>query len=334
MALDVAYYYPAPYWHGGEGDWIKSLLLFFDAVAILLPDYMYGRHAGADPTLVEPLEDQGLLQILNPNDWVDQTVTEELASLIVELLTTGAFDDLPPDSYFTELSYSRMGYGADVELSTMLVEELQAKNLARPTEDGVSIPLHPVVRTTILVLLAQLSRAAGERRGFTVHPATNEYQAIHDLVCTLGRESFPSAGHVVTFDLEAVTLNLESVPLDDVLAFRESEHRAHKTYMRNLRGFLSEVANADGSEAQEVLLLERREEMADAAHDLRRIARRAFARTLGSWSLGLAGAAWSGAGGDLLSLALSGGSLASGALPKPRSTPTAFSYIFEAARRF
>lgn len=48
---DVAYYYPAPYWMPHETDWIKSLLLFFDRVAILLPGYMYGRHRTADPTL-------------------------------------------------------------------------------------------------------------------------------------------------------------------------------------------------------------------------------------------------------------------------------------------
>ena len=43
---DTAYYYPAPYWSAGEGDWIKSLLLFFDEVAILLPGYMRGAASG------------------------------------------------------------------------------------------------------------------------------------------------------------------------------------------------------------------------------------------------------------------------------------------------
>ena len=69
---DIAYYYPAPYWGWREGSWIKSLLLFFDEVAILLPHYMYGRHQTADPTLVEPLEERGLLRVLEPNDWIDE----------------------------------------------------------------------------------------------------------------------------------------------------------------------------------------------------------------------------------------------------------------------
>ena len=66
---DVAYYYRAPYWGWREGGWVKSLLLFFDHVSILLPNYMYGRHEYADPTLVIPLEERGLLQVLDPKDW-------------------------------------------------------------------------------------------------------------------------------------------------------------------------------------------------------------------------------------------------------------------------
>lgn len=90
---EVAYYYPAPYWGPVEGGWVKSLLLFFDRIAILLPGYMYGRHTAADPSLAGPLEDLGLLEVLEPNTWVDQSVTEELASVVVDLLTSGAFDD-------------------------------------------------------------------------------------------------------------------------------------------------------------------------------------------------------------------------------------------------
>ena len=32
--LEVAYHYE-PYWGTGTGDWVKSLLLFFDGVALL-----------------------------------------------------------------------------------------------------------------------------------------------------------------------------------------------------------------------------------------------------------------------------------------------------------
>ena len=163
MMTDTAYYYPAPYWSLRDCGWIKSLLLFFDDVAILLPDYMYGRHTIADPVLAESLEERGLLRVLEPKTWVNEEMTNKLAEIIVELLTNGTFDELPQEKYFAELSQSRIGYGADVDLADFLVGELQAKGLARPSEDGVSIPLHPTVRTTILVILGQLSRISGEK---------------------------------------------------------------------------------------------------------------------------------------------------------------------------
>ena len=265
---DTAYYYPAPYWSSGDSDWIKSLLLFFDDVAILLPDYMYGRHTDADPTLADPLEDRGLLRVLEPNDWVDEEVAEKLAEVIVELLTNGAFDDLGKTKYFAKLSRSRMGYGADVKLAEFLVDELQARGLARPSEDGVSIPLHPDVRTTILVVLAQLSRISGKKRGMTLHPVTNMPEAVTDLVMTLSRESMPSHDKVIKLDLEPVSFNLATIPLDDVLAFRREHEDAHRAYMRDLRGFMAELAEIDNPDERERVLLQRRQELADAAHDI------------------------------------------------------------------
>lgn len=46
---EFAYYYPEPYWLAHESSWIKSLVLFFDGVAILLPNYMQVRELVADP---------------------------------------------------------------------------------------------------------------------------------------------------------------------------------------------------------------------------------------------------------------------------------------------
>lgn len=157
---ETAYYYPEPFWLEDEGGWLKTLLLFFDKIAILLPEYMYGRHSAADPTLAEPLEDTGLLVVLKPEEFVDAEMTDALTNSMVGLLDIGVFDDLPPASRFAELSRSRMGWNADIELSASLIERLKERGLARESEDGLSVPLHPTVRTAILVLLSQLARAA------------------------------------------------------------------------------------------------------------------------------------------------------------------------------
>src|ERR1700729_3072827 len=152
---DLAYYYPEPYWLEGHVDSLKNLLLFFDGIAILLPRYMRGRESVADPILAAPMAEQGLLKILEPESFIDQDVTEKLITAITGLVTEGAFDDLDRSLTYAELSRSRMGWDADIELSQMIIEELTAKNLAYPSRDGVSVPLHPVVRTTFLVLLSQ-----------------------------------------------------------------------------------------------------------------------------------------------------------------------------------
>ena len=78
---------------------------------------MRGHHRDAHPSLAGPLEEQGLLRILEPKEWVDAEVAEKLAEIVVELLGEGVFDGLPEVRYFAELSRSRTGYGADVELA-------------------------------------------------------------------------------------------------------------------------------------------------------------------------------------------------------------------------
>lgn len=326
---DTAYYYPAPYWLAEEGDWIKSLLLFFDEVAILLPGYMRGRHRDADPSLAAPLEEQGLLRILEPKEWVDAEVAERLAEIMVELLTGGVFDGLPEAPYFAELSQSRIGYGADAELAEFLVDELRQRGLARPSEDGVSIPLNPVVRTTILVILGQLARGAGDRRGMAVHPATDWPEAATDLLDALSREPMPSCEGVVKLDLEPVTLDLSTIPR------RCSSHReAHKAYMRSLQGFLAELGRISDPAEREAALLERRQKIADLAHDNRRSVGRSVGKSLASWSMGIAGGVWSVETGDILGTTVGALRLGAGLVPGSAETVGAYSYLFAVTNAF
>ncbi len=325
---EVAYYYPPPYWSSGESSWVKSLLLFFDQVAILLPEYMHGRHTAADPTLAEPLEERGLLRVLEPNVWVDQAMAERLATVVVELLTRGTFNNLREATYFAELSQSRLGYGADVELASWLVEELKQRGLARPSEDGVSIPLHPTVRTAILVILGQLARLRGIESGFLIHPTTSNRGAVQDLLHLLAREQLPSAAHIVAFDLEPVTIDLETVPLDEVLAYREEHQAAHQAYMRDVRRFANDLSGIPNEDDREKQILVRREELSSASRELQRNARLAFGKNFAAWSLGLGGSWWSLAHGDPIGLALAALPVAAAAMPD-KQTVSAYSYLFQ-----
>jgi hypothetical protein len=188
---EIGYIYPAPYWTLREHDWVKSLLLFFDHVAILQPDYMYGRHYRADPTLVGPLKERGLLRTLEPGTWIDAEARIELTNTISHLLNSDAFDALDLDVHLQEPSQSRTGYGVDIDVADELVERLASAGLVEPTKDGVSTPMHPVVRSTILVLLGQLARGIGDRRGEVLHPTTAHRQRVDDLARFLLVEQVP-----------------------------------------------------------------------------------------------------------------------------------------------
>lgn len=332
---EVAYYYPAPYWGYDEVDQVKTLLLFFDQIAILRPRYMSGIERLSDPVLAGPLLDLDILRVLEPEVFVDQQMTEDLATAVVSLLTDGAFDGLDRNTHFQELSSSRVGWGADVGLASMLTEELIGRGLARSTQDGVSIPMHPEVRTTILVMLAQLARAAGRRQGLDLHPTTSQAQPTQALVKTLSRSQMPSAGHLVALDLEAVTLDLAMVPLDELLDFRARHANEYRAYARELRQMLTQLGPLSEDERRG-LLQDRQEELAERAFNLHRTSRtlqRPGALGLASVSLGLAGAAW-----ELVknhdpvsaALALAAGTVA--LIPSP--TVDAYSYVIHAARRF
>lgn len=54
ITKETAYCYPEPFWLISESHWLKSLRLFLDEVAILLPEYMRGREREANQVAAGP----------------------------------------------------------------------------------------------------------------------------------------------------------------------------------------------------------------------------------------------------------------------------------------
>jgi hypothetical protein len=327
-ALREVAYHHEPYWGPGRGDWIKSLLLFFDGVALLVPDYMHDRPLLTDPTLAQPLADQGLLHRLSPETLVDQATAEALTELLDDLLTAGAFDGLDRDTAFVELSHSRLGGTADAGLTEVVLGQLRDRGLARPSEDGVSIPLHPVVRAFVLVVLPQLLRAPAEGAGYALQPASPRPRTVQALLDTLALDALPTAGHVVAVDLEQVTLDLAPVPLDEVLDFRRQHGAEHRAYARDLRHFVRDLAGLD-RDARDQAFLDRREALADTADQLRRLARTSWRRPLATFGLGIAGSAVTLAAGNPLGAGLTAAGALLG-LRRQADPASAYSYLFRA----
>jgi hypothetical protein len=73
---ELAFYYGDLVWVEGVSDWIKSLLLFFDGVAIAAPDKVAEQFIYSDPVLAASLAERGLLTNFEPDRWIRPAVSD------------------------------------------------------------------------------------------------------------------------------------------------------------------------------------------------------------------------------------------------------------------
>jgi len=201
---------------------------------------MRGRNVVADPTLAEPLEERGLLRVLEPETFVDEEIATELTEAIEALIRDGAFDGLSKAGGFAELSMSRMGLGVLDTVARRVLDELSARGRGRcPPQDEASRSrcIH-ASRSIYLVLLAQLARQAGgaQRAGLA---SSDQWAWRHRSVRATGPISLrcPHAASSSPWISRSSLSIVDSVPLDEVLEFKQENHREHRRYMENLRTF-------------------------------------------------------------------------------------------------
>ncbi len=227
---------------------------------------------------------------------------------------------------------SRLGFRADADLAGMVVAELEARGLARKTEDGVSIPLHPAVRALVLVLLAQILRPHGARMGLDLSPVTDQTRLVGTLTKLLSLPSAPSAGSVVSFDMATVGVDLGPIPIDEVLDFRRQHLQEHRAYARKVRQFVRELG-ATPEEQRPEAFEDRQEELDDLARDLKGISRRAWRRPA-AFALTLAGASWTAASGNPTGALFAAGAGILGAASGGGADAGAYSYLFRAVKSY
>lgn len=299
VPAEIAYYYPEPFWLAREGGWIKNLLLLFDEIAILLPSYMGDRHVSADPTLAGPLEERGLLRVLEPETFIDDETAAKLTEAVGALVDGGAFDELPEIEGYLELSKSRAV-------------------LATPKRTGDA---------------GEEVRETGARHGLNLHPVTDASGAHESFCQLLELEPMPSRGRVVDLDLQTVGLDLDDIPLDEVLDFKRDSDGAHRRYMKNLRSFALELSMLEEVDRAKALA-DRQKELEEEAQDLRQRSLRAWRnlKDVSAFSLGMAGAAWSVATANPVPAALAAVGAGLKMLPS-KADGGAYSYLFDARRR-
>ena len=327
---EIAFYYPNPMW--AYGDWIKNLVLFFDGIALLVPHYMKERPEQLDRPIVVGLKEQGLLEIIEPERAVDKSATEKLAMAMTDIIASGVLDELAKEETDShELSMSRLGSYGDKGLYNMIFDELKKRGLAEESKDKVSIPMHPKVRSMVLVLLSQILRPYGSTINANLNPATDMSSMVKALSELLSLKIEPSGGSVVEFDLNAVTVDLAAVPFDEVLDFRKQNLEAHKRYMLSVRKFAMELSRMPEDE-QEIALELRQAELNDLASGLRNRARKAWKKP-SSFALTLAGATVSALTAPLAA-AISLTDRLIGHEKSAEIDTGAYSYLFRAHSRF
>ena len=192
--------------------------------------------------------------------------------------------------------------------------------------------MHPEVRNAFLIILAQLARDSGSRRQLDLHPVTNDPAALEGFRAFFEMDPMPSRGLVVSFDLEVVSVDLDAVPLDEVLQFRDENRDAHRKYMENLRTFARSLNGLDAVDLQRVFA-DRQAHLEEQARTLRQLSWQAWqsAPKVGGFGLGLAGAAVSLVTGNPLPAAIGIASSLLGMVPDaPGGSP--YSYLFKAKR--
>lgn len=322
---EVAFYYPNSYFF--DPDWAKNLILFFDGIGMLIPNYMKDHSSFDDLPIIASLKEHGLFHVIEPETAVDEDATLELASKMTDIITSGALDKLNNETAtFGYISMSRLGFSGDAELAQMIFEELKSRGLARDTEDGgYSIPINTTVRSLILVLLAHILQPQGQKQGLDLSPATDRPSLVEALEKLVSTSTSPTVNDIITFDMNTVGVDLGSVPIEEVLAFRKEHYSEHRNYTLCVRKFLRELSVMEAKERNQVFEA-RLDELESIASDLRKLTRKTLKDPASSFSL--AGILWKLTQGDLLGAALMAGRVLLGSNNQVETG--VYSYLFKA----
>ena len=338
MKPDFGFYYPGQYWD--DSDWIKNLILFFDGIAMLIPNYMPDQASFEDYPIVSSLREHGMFKILRPEEAVGAEETKRLSSALAEIISSGSLDELirvtsrdGDRSSFGSISMSRLGYDGDPELAKGIFNELKERRLARDSEDGVSIPMHSIVRALILVLHSQILRGKGSNMGVTLSPVTDNMTLVYALRDIVSAPTTPpSVGDIVSFDLAVVGVDLSSVPIDEILDFRQQNYAAHRDYRLSILKFAHELSALEDRDRHVAFEL-RQEELDDKAKSLRKINWRAWKKPA-TFALSAAGATVAYESGSIMSGAIAGLLAIVGLMPEGADESSVYSYLMSARQKW
>ncbi|MET8682334.1 hypothetical protein ABZW18_33425 [Streptomyces sp. NPDC004647] len=336
---ELAHFYPGWIWDDQSVGQMKSLLLFFDGFALLLPEEHFNSVVTREVQLAEPLKQAGLLHNLEPRDWLDRATAAHIRRVAEYVLPDtsaagGRYPNLGAIS-MGHLAFSTLVGGGSAEDADRVVERLLrsgAVTRRRPDlgADMVEMPGH--VRAAVLMTLALAAQAkvSDQRIHLVGKYQQSAYASAVEHVMPRGvRKALPKArraGEVLHRDILDVGIDLSRVPLDEVLDYKREHGAEYRKYAQDLRRFVGELEAAEPHDRQR-RIDERAEMLADHASALRR-ARRAWGRPVAAVVLAGAGAAWTlHQANDALGAIISLVGATVGAAP-PNRPESPFTYLF------
>jgi hypothetical protein len=317
---------------------VKSMLLFFDDIAVFSPPAYASPLPALDVHLSAPLVERGLLQFVAPRE-VTRSRTEvivratlhraamETAERWVAAASAGDWDiEVPrlqgrflgPGLVETTESPASRDPGS-LQLFKLLAQE----GWLLPddsTDEGWTVL--PGIASVANSILAQAVRVTAREQGWLIEPvATRRDEAkvltaiVEDAVENVG------AADVVMSDLAPVTLDLSRVGLDDLVEFRARHRSELRAYALALQALVASVWPSGDLAARKATLT-------DEAHRLLELQRRRWPKLGPGVSIGIVGAAWTLASGDLLGAQI--GVAGSQLLPVGPTPASAYTYLLRA----
>lgn len=330
----TALFYDAPLSTPEDVALLKGMLLFFDDIAVFSPPAHAPCPPTLDPRLSKPLVERALLHFVAPRhatrSHTEAVVRATLHRAVIEnaehwlaAVSAGDWDIEVPRLQGRFSRPALMGTGGSsgsfdrrsLELFKLLAQEGLLFPDESTDDDWIVIPGVASVANSIL---AQAVCATAREQRWLIEPvATRRDEAkvftaiLEDAVENVG------ASDIVMSDLSAVTLDLSHVGLDDLLDFRARHRSEFRAYVLALQALIASAPTSrDVADRTAVLV--------DEAHRLRELQLRHWPKLGAGVSLGIIGAAWTLASGDLLG-ALIG---AAGCLLPSGPTPvSAYTYI-------
>jgi len=323
---ELAHYYGDWFWNDKQIGWVKSLLLFFDGLALALPPDTAANLIDSNPVLAQPLSERGLLQNYPPELWLKSSFPEGRRALkrfrrVQEKLGMPVERDLFHMDIDVVLG-KKMGLTPSEYYKALREFERLLDRAKRQYGDGKPPIKALAVGVTSRLLSQNIQEAA-------IQPVIDSEHSASFVASIIGGQDNGLA-KVFLSDLNHINLDLSDIPLDEVLDFRSEYGAEYRAYAHQVRRFALELSLMSDSE-QSSALAARRMELDDRTEHLRRISRTAFRRQAVIIGFGVAGAAWTLAHGDFWAASFAAGAAVAGiSIPTPGPIGAAYTYILTA----